>query len=127
MVACFTTREEAHRGLFQKRINRRLDTNTETGERSRLTANPSARHSPTQQNQHRTRIVFFSGCGFVCLRCRIGGGRMRYVILAIGFLIAIAPTLVQGVWNGQSFLGLMIVLISAGYIFRKDYLEDVDV
>jgi hypothetical protein len=51
---------------------------------------------------------------------------MKYAILAVGFLIAVTPTMVAGVWNGQSFLGLMIVMGAAGWIWRTEYMDKVD-
>jgi len=51
---------------------------------------------------------------------------MRYALLAVGFLIAVTPTLVRGVWDGQSFLGLMIVAVAAAWIMRRDVIDKVD-
>jgi hypothetical protein len=44
------------------------------------------------------------------------------ILLAVGFILAITPTMLSGVWNGQSLLGTLIVAY-AGYrlIATKPY------
>jgi len=45
---------------------------------------------------------------------------MWYWMLLIGFTIASIPSMVYQVFNGISMLGLMICLLSAGFILLKE-------
>ena len=40
---------------------------------------------------------------------------MKYALLVVGFVIAATPTMIRGVWDGQSLFGLIIVL--GGFAF----------
>ena len=48
---------------------------------------------------------------------------MKWLLLIFGFLIAAMPTMIAGVWNGQSLLGLVMVLIAAGWILRTEAMD----
>jgi hypothetical protein len=48
---------------------------------------------------------------------------MKYALLIVGFVIATTPTMIRGVWDGQSFLGLMIVMGAAGWIIRSEAMD----
>lgn len=45
---------------------------------------------------------------------------MWKVMLLFGFIIAITPTLAYGIWNGMSLLGLVLCLLSGGFILREE-------
>jgi hypothetical protein len=47
----------------------------------------------------------------------------KYLLLIFGFMIAVMPSMIAGVWNGQSFLGLVICLIAGGWILRSEALD----
>jgi hypothetical protein len=47
----------------------------------------------------------------------------KYLLLIFGFMIAVMPSMIAGVWNGQSFLGLVICLIAGGWILRTEALD----
>jgi hypothetical protein len=48
---------------------------------------------------------------------------MKYLLLVVGFVIATTPTMIRGVWDGQSFLGLIIVILAAGWILRSEAMD----
>ena len=48
---------------------------------------------------------------------------MKYALLVVGFVIAATPTMIRGVWDGQSLFGLIIVLIAAGWILRTEAID----
>ena len=48
---------------------------------------------------------------------------MKYALLIIGFVIAATPTMVRGVWDGQSLFGLVLVLLAAGWILRTEAMD----
>lgn len=48
---------------------------------------------------------------------------MKWLLLIVGFTIAALPTAVRGVWDGQSFLGLIITMIAAGWILRTEAMD----
>jgi hypothetical protein len=50
----------------------------------------------------------------------------KYVLLLVGFLIALTPTMIRGVWDGQSFFGLVVCLIAAGWIIRSEAMNRVE-
>lgn len=47
----------------------------------------------------------------------------KYLLLIFGFMVAVMPTMIAGVWNGQSLLGLIICLIAAGWIMRTEVMD----
>ena len=49
---------------------------------------------------------------------------MKWLLLIVGATIGALPTAVRGVWDGQSLLGLVIVLIAAGWILRTEIMDD---
>jgi hypothetical protein len=69
----------------------------------------------------------FDVCGAFCVCGRYWGGGgvvMWFVILVVGFLTAIAPTLLWQTWNGLSLLGVMVVLVAGGFIVRNEAMDD---
>lgn len=48
---------------------------------------------------------------------------MKYALLVIGFVIAATPTMIRGVWDGQSLFGLVLVMIAAGWILRSEAMD----
>jgi hypothetical protein len=48
---------------------------------------------------------------------------MKYALLVVGFVLAATPTMIRGVWDGQSFLGLVLCLIAAGWIIRSEAMD----
>ena len=48
---------------------------------------------------------------------------MKYALLVVGFVIAATPTMIRGVWDGQSLFGLVLVLLAAGWIFRSEAMD----
>lgn len=47
----------------------------------------------------------------------------KYLLLIFGFMIAVMPTMIAGVWNGQSLFGLVMCLIAAGWIMRTEVMD----
>lgn len=45
---------------------------------------------------------------------------IKFGLIVVGFIVSIAPTIFQGVWNGQSLLGLVMVMIGAGWVLREE-------
>lgn len=41
-------------------------------------------------------------------------------LIVVGFVVSVSPTIFQGVWNGQSLLGLVMVMIGAGWVLREE-------
>ena len=50
---------------------------------------------------------------------------MKYALLAVGFVLAVTPTIFRGVWDGQSLFGLVVCLIAAGWILRSEAMDRV--
>ena len=48
---------------------------------------------------------------------------MKYALLVVGFVLATTPTMIRGVWDGQSFLGLVLCLVAAGWIIRSEAMD----
>lgn len=48
---------------------------------------------------------------------------MKYLLLIFGFIVAASPSMIRGVWDGQSFLGLVICLIAGGWILRTEAMD----
>jgi hypothetical protein len=48
---------------------------------------------------------------------------VKYVLLVFGFVVAASPTMIRGVWDGQSLFGLVLVLIAAGWILRSEAMD----
>lgn len=56
--------------------------------------------------------------------CHVGNRAMtKYLLLIFGFMIAVMPTMIAGVWNGQSLLGLVMCLIAGGWILRTEAMD----
>ena len=49
----------------------------------------------------------------------------KYILLILGFVIAVLPTAIAGVWNGQSLLGAILCLLAGAWILATDFAEDV--
>lgn len=121
-------------GLLQTERNRNpgggsgQSTRTETGKCPRGTSTPTyhsevnqATTEGTCQTSHRQILIRLgrpSGHHFLRLGTR-SAHRVRNVgelmiLLTIGLVIAVTPTMLGQVWNGQSLLGAIIVAV-AGY------------
>jgi len=48
---------------------------------------------------------------------------MWWAVLVVGFIVAVTPTMMLGVWNGASFLGLIVCLVAGGFIVRREYMD----
>jgi len=51
---------------------------------------------------------------------------MKWLLLVVGFAVAATPTAIRGVWDGQSMLGLMMVILAAGWIIRTESMDRGD-
>lgn len=49
----------------------------------------------------------------------------KYVLFVVGFLVAVTPTMFRNVWDGQSLLGLLMVLGALGWMILS-VPEEVD-
>lgn len=48
---------------------------------------------------------------------------MWWIVMLIGFVISVSPTMLFDVWNGASLFGLMVCMLAAGFIMRR--MDDV--
>jgi hypothetical protein len=48
---------------------------------------------------------------------------MKYALLVVGFVLATTPTMIRGVWDGQSFLGFVLCVLAAGWIIRSEAMD----
>jgi len=48
---------------------------------------------------------------------------MWYLVLVVGFIVAVMPTILFEVWNGASLLGVVLVLLAGGFILRREVME----
>jgi hypothetical protein len=48
---------------------------------------------------------------------------MKYLLLVVGFVLATTPTMIRGVWDGQSLFGLVLCLLAAGWIIRSEAMD----
>jgi hypothetical protein len=48
---------------------------------------------------------------------------MKWALLVVGFVVAASPTMIRGVWDGQSLFGLVLVLLAAGWILRTEAID----
>lgn len=42
-----------------------------------------------------------------------------WLVMLVGFVIAVTPTIMFQVWNGASLFGLCVCMLAAGFILRE--------